>query len=50
MAYVEQCQEDLSIEDERGGGIEIGVGRNNCPAALLYHPTGYTAVVSDSNY
>ncbi|CAL8465383.1 g4919 [Coccomyxa elongata] len=46
VAYVEQCQEDLSIEDERGGGIEIGIGRNSCPAALLYHPTGYTAVVN----
>ena len=36
-------------EDSRGGGISIGLGPNNCPAVLLYHPTGYTAVVSSMN-
>ncbi|EIE23136.1 hypothetical protein COCSUDRAFT_66177 [Coccomyxa subellipsoidea C-169] len=46
VAYVEHCQEVLSIEDERGGGIEVGIGQNSCPAALLYHPMGYSAVVN----
>ena len=46
VAYVEHCQELLSIEDERGAGVEVGLGTNSCPAALLYHPLGYTAVVS----
>ena len=47
-AYIERCQETLAVEDERGGGIEIGLGENDCPAALLYHPRGYSAVVSSS--
>lgn len=44
-AYVEDCQETFSIADERGGGVEISLGENSCPAVLLYHPTGYSAMV-----
>lgn len=47
-AYVQDCQEAFEYEDSRGGGITFGLGPNQCPAALLYHPTGYTAVVSEA--
>ena len=47
-AYVQDCQEAFEYEDSRGGGISFGLGPNQCPAALLYHPTGYTAVVSEA--
>jgi len=40
------CQETYNYEDQRGGGISVGLGSNHCPAVMLYHPTGYTAVVS----
>ncbi len=49
-AYVQECQEVYDYEDSRGGGISIGLGPNNCPAVLLWHPTGYTAVVSSPCY
>ncbi len=26
----------------------MGIGQNSCPAALLYHPMGYSAVVRSS--
>ncbi|CAL5222130.1 g4449 [Coccomyxa viridis] len=45
-AYVQDCQEVYDYEDSRGGGISIGLGPNNCPAVLLWHPTGYTATVN----
>ncbi len=48
-AYVQECQEAFEYEDPRGGGITFGLGPNQCPAALLYHPTGYTAVVSEAS-
>ena len=48
-AYVQECQEVYDYEDSRGGGLSIGMGPNNCPAVLLYHPTGYTAVVSQTS-
>lgn len=49
MAYVEQCEEDFAMHDEdRGAGIDIGLGQNACPAVLLYHPSGHTAVVRSS--
>ena len=47
-AYVQDCQEAFEYEDSRGGGITFGLGPNQCPAALLYHPTGYSAVVSEA--
>ena len=43
--YIQDCAEIYDYEDHRGGGISIGMGPNYCPAALLYHPNGYTAVV-----
>ena len=44
--YVEHCAQRFTVEDEeRGGGVKIGLGPNSCPAVLLYHPAGYTAVV-----
>jgi hypothetical protein len=49
VAYVEHCQESFSITDERGGGVEIGLGQNSCPMALLYHPTGYSAMVRNQS-
>jgi hypothetical protein len=46
VAYIEQCEEDFALHDEeRGAGIDIGLGQNACPAVLLYHPSGHTAVV-----
>lgn len=45
-AYIHECQEVFEYEDPRGGGVSIAMGPNYCPAALLYHPLGYTAVVS----
>ena len=43
--YIQDCADVYDYEDHRGGGISIGMGPNYCPAALLYHPNGYTAVV-----